>query len=172
MIQRIQSIYLFVAFIALSLMFIFPVVQFSSNRPVPGVPQSLSGAFLDYRIYAFEETADNPATPVKPDYTAIFVENALGIGITMVLVLVTIGLYNNRKMQMTMCWTSVVLMLICVGLVYYKINYVINPDRIVHAGEQIGAGAFSLSVALICTLFARRSIKKDEDLIRSADRIR
>lgn len=172
MIQRIQTLYLLVAFIALSMMFIFPVVTFTSNQPVSGIPQTSQGAFLDYKIYAFEETADNPATPVKPDYSNIFVANALAIGVSILLVLVTVSMFNNRKMQMTMCWLTVCCMLICVGLIYYEVNYIVNPNKIVHTNEQMGIGAFSLSVGLIFTLFARKSIKKDDDLVRSADRIR
>ncbi len=168
MIQRLQTIYLLLAFIALSLMFFFPVVEFNSNQPVPGIPQSMTGAFLNYRVFAFEETADNPSTAVKPDFTTIFLENTLSIGISMVMVIVCIGLFKNRKMQLTMCWAAVVFMLISVALVYLRIN----PDKIMTTHRQIGAGAFSLSAALIFTIFARRNIKKDEDLVRSADRIR
>ena len=160
MIQRIQTIYLLLAFVALGLMFFFPIVEFTSNQPVPGLPHGSTGAYLDYKVYAFEETADNPLTPVKPDFTALFIENTLAIGI--------IGLFNDRKMQKIMCWTAVIFMLICVGLIYYHIN----PEKVATTNRQLGIGAFMLSVALVFTMFARRGIQKDDDLIRSADRIR
>lgn len=168
MIQRIQTIYLLLAFAALGLMFFFPIVEFTSNQPVPGLPHSSTGAYLDYKVYAFEETADNPLTLVKPDFTALFIENTLAIGVSMIILLVAIGLFNNRKMQKILCWTAVVCMLICVGLIYLHIN----PEKVATTNRQLGIGAFMLSVALVFTMFARRGIQKDEDLIRSSDRIR
>jgi len=161
MIQRIQSVYLLLAFISLSLLFLFPVLEYSA-------PDKGTGPVLTHKLYAFEETVDNPVTKTNPDYKTFYTENSLVIVLCMLFVLAAIFFYTKRKRQMAFCWLAILCMLIATVLIYFRIK----PNEVPASLKRLGIGAFPLSVSMLLTVFARRSIKKDEDLIRSADRLR
>ena len=168
MLQRLQTIYFLLSGLSLGLLFLFPVIEFSSNQAEPNIGLREHGSMLNYKVYAFEETADNPSTPTFPDYQVYFIANTLIISTSILLTLLSIALYKNRKIQLLICWIAIICMLISAILIYLKID----PDKIVSVDRHVGIGSFALSVALILTLFARRNIRKDEDLVRSADRLR
>src|ERR1700712_5673179 len=118
MIQRIQTVFLALAFIALALLFLLPIAEFSSTKLSLGdslihLPVTASGSSLNYRIYAFEETADLPATPQKPDYSEFYLINTLALVAGLLLLLICIFLYKNRKRQLLVCWSAVLIMIIC-----------------------------------------------------------
>ncbi len=86
--------------------------------------------------------------------------------ITAALAAVTIFLFRNRMLQKKACLAGQVLIVVWMLYVVY-LHYYGSPDRM----------AISFFVALpvvayILYLLARQGIQHDEDLVRSADRIR
>lgn len=83
-------------------------------------------------------------------------------GLAAALNLVTIFLYRRRPRQMAWCITTAfVIVLAAVPHVYRA------------PGEAVGQWwTYLLPLAFICTLLARTFIKRDDDLVRSMDRLR
>lgn len=89
---------------------------------------------------------------------------ALILGIA-VLSFMTIFLFKNRGLQMKLCILSMVLTIAVAGLIPYEMTQlaaVSNP----------GIGTYGLIIPLLFNFLARKGIKKDDDLVKSVDRIR
>jgi len=88
--------------------------------------------------------------------------------ITMSLSILTIFLYKNRPRQILFCRLNIgvllILMLITIFL-SYQIDHAISLEG------MYGAIGFPFIAIILCT-FAIRAIKRDENLVRSADRFR
>ncbi len=78
---------------------------------------------------------------------------------------VAILLFKNRTLQMKMC--SLILGLTVISGAYIGYQY-FNYEP----GSTIGVAPFFLILPFICSILAKKGIKKDDDLIRSVDRIR
>jgi len=155
MIQRIQSLYLFLI-TALSLFF-------------------LSGSFLNF--------SDKSGSVIKITFTSI-IKSTGGQGfesldrlwplsiisvLIVILSFVTIFFYNKRNVQL---WLSKILTLVICGLililVYY--SYVIITR---YNGRFVpGITMVLLLLILIFSVLAARGIKKDDQLVKSYDRLR
>ncbi len=164
MIQRIQSLlFLFASLCNLGTLF-FPFWQFQNTEKI----ELVSGIQL--------ETTSTQSSAIVAS-TINFLEQPLHTGIfgltvlCSLIILVIIFLYQNRKRQMNLGYVSIVLLLIQIGLMAYftyKGPYSISSED--QGMVQLGF-AFPV-VALVLTWIGIRSVKKDEDLIRSVDRIR
>lgn len=88
--------------------------------------------------------------------------------LTVVVVLlsfVTIFLYNNRVLQLNLGKLNIVLLLGLLGLAGY-LFYTLP------VATSLGLGLVVPVVVFVLILLANRNIKKDEKLVRSADRLR
>lgn len=143
MIQRIQSIFLLLAAAALLGLFGLPFA--STAEPV-----TASALFADQTYNILDHTA----------LTALFI-------IAAVVCLLSIFLFNNRKLQMRLSLLGIFGAL--AGLIVAGILY--SQDA---AGQtaQLGVGFGLPVVSVILTLLAYRNIKKDEKLVKSMDRLR
>ena len=92
----------------------------------------------------------------------------LGLGISF-LALVSIFVYKNRKQQMKLCRIGALLTL--AEIVFIVISYV-NTKEIAQSEPNFGYVIFILPISTLCFLLAAKAIKKDEDLVKSVDRIR
>jgi hypothetical protein len=158
MIQRIQTLYLSLAFIATALLFAFPLAQF----------------FSETGTYMFSITGLKNMVPGEPDafHSMVFLPMiivAVGIGI---LALFTIFQYKKRTLQVKLTsggvFASIALIMgiffLYIPMIEKKINIVPNYlDSI---------GIYLPLVALVFFVMANRAIKRDEKLVRSADRLR
>ncbi len=150
MIQRIQSLYLFISFgLILSLFFIpFAELIDKSGETFLFLYRGLeSGGKMIFVIY-----------PV-----------AILTAIIAFVNLITIFLFKRRMLQIRLIVFNMICMLGLVGLVFYSIH---NQEEALNAvvGYNI-VNAFPL-VAFVFNFMAMRAIRKDENLIRSMDRIR
>ena len=135
MLQRIQTIYLFLAaLVSAGLIFVFDLWK-ENGEPV----------------YAQDE----------PSVLALF-------GLSALLSLVTIFLYKNRKLQFVLGRVNIILNLILLGLfVYWSLN-VSGESKI----SEKGIGMVIPIVSIVLLVLANKAIKKDEDLVKSVDRLR
>lgn len=156
MIQRIQSLYLFLAFVAVMIMFFFPVASFYSD-------------FYTLRLYIYEIqdlTPDN-----EPLFSQFFI---LPLSILVILIgllaVYTVMLFKNRLKQIRITKINIFLnALLIVGI------FVIYPELInrqINADPEYKTGAYFPLVSMIFLILALRGIIKDERLVRSADRLR
>ena len=136
MIQRIQSIYLFVAFI---------------------ITGALPFAFY---LWKFENGS-----------LFYFMQNMLYVilfGLSTSLSLLSILSYKKRQTQFVLNRLNIILNLILLGLfVYRTLN--LSGEALV---SEKGIGMFLPIVAIFLLVLANRAIKKDEDLVKSVDRLR
>ncbi|WP_447637461.1 DUF4293 domain-containing protein [Flavobacterium microcysteis] len=136
MIQRIQTIYLVIAFIIMgNLPFVFPLETSST-----GVKTFAADHLLDISLFT----------------------------LSALLSLITIFLFKNRKLQFVLCRLNIILNLILLGLFVY---HSLSLSGEVATSEK-GIGMFLPIFSIVFLVLANKAIKKDEDLVKSVDRLR
>ena len=131
MIQRIQSIYLLVAVISMSL------ISFKVT------------------VYTLNETLF-----MAQDDTKMFILTIVGA----IFSLLGLFMFKNRKFQMKLIRLTVLIQMIIgvrIFMLFNKFEVVLNNSFL-----------FLMAFTLIALIMAYRGVKKDDDLVRSVDRIR
>ena len=131
MIQRIQSIYLLVAAISMSL------ISFKVT------------------VYTLNETLF-----MAQDDTKMFILTIVGA----IFSLLGLFMFKNRKFQMKLIRLTVLIQMIIgirIFMLFNKFEVVLNNSFL-----------FLMIFTLIALIMAYRAVKKDDDLVRSVDRIR
>lgn len=136
MLQRIQTIYLFIAAL-LSGLLIFFVSLWSNEAGEPVLVQDVLIAF------------------------AMFLGSA-------VLALVSIFLFKNRKLQFVLGRVNILINFFLLGVFVYWSLIVPGEMQI----SEKGIGMFIPVLSIVFLVLANKAIKKDEDLVKSADRFR
>lgn len=151
MIQRVQSVYFLIAAIVVMLPYFFPIASF------------VSGEFI-YQLFACH---------VKSPDADVSMFNVIPMALltfaSFVISVVALFLFKNRKLQMKVGRLGVIVLLSVMGL---EVFYYLSMQTQLATIGQIGFGAAIPLLSLIFVLLAIRGVKKDEALIRSADRIR
>lgn len=80
------------------------------------------------------------------------------------LAFITIFLYNNRRLQLRLCYAGIFLTLVLLTM------YFLEMDNFITGNVALWA-VFYFSI-LACFILAARGILKDEKLIKSLDRLR
>ncbi|WP_291146446.1 DUF4293 domain-containing protein [Flavobacterium sp. UBA7680] len=92
------------------------------------------------------------------------------LGLNTMLTIVSIISYKKRQNQFVMNRLNIILNLILLGLfVYRSLN--LSGDTTTIVSEK-GIGMFLPIVAIVLLVLANKAIKKDEDLVKSVDRLR
>jgi hypothetical protein len=81
---------------------------------------------------------------------------------------VTIFLFNNRKLQFVIGRIVILINLILLGLLIY-LSLTLPGEASV---SEKGVGMFLPILAILLLVLANKAIKKDEDLVKSVDRLR
>ena len=154
MIQRIQSVYLLLAGLVPAFTLTTPLARFWQES---GYYLMTALGFNPYGAPAYTGTPHIP-------YGVL----AFGI-LLIVLPFANIFQYKNRRRQMRICnWTVAGIIAYYVSYICYVVIFAMHTNT----NFQPGICAFFPMLTLIFTLLARYSIKKDEELVRAADRIR
>ena len=136
MIQRIQSIYLALAFgITAILPFIFHLWKLENGETV---------YFMSNILYS------------------------LLFGLSTTLSIVSLISFKKRQQQFVMNRLNIILNLILLGLFVYR-TLTVSGETVV---SEKGIGMFLPIVAIVFLVLANKAIKKDEDLVKSVDRLR
>lgn len=171
MIQRIQTLWLALAVLLSVAAFFFPVAIFEFT-------------YKDAAITTIYKLIPSQSALITPEPAwSLLVGNVL-VGI---ISLITIFLYKNRTLQRKILAFSFLIAVIEIALIYlYQldsglkqvITYLcqgtpeIIPSTIAAAKITYGFASFFPIVQILCFVFALKGIRKDEALVRSADRIR
>lgn len=151
MLQRIQTIYLFLSSILLVLMLFMPIMDFNSGEY----------AFNTLKITQLPETDANYSLTAIPIFILI--------SISTVITIFSIFLFKKRPLQMRFTVFSIILLVsFYLMIAYYR--FIAIDFEIVSTSYSIGL--IIPLIASILNFMANRRIKKDEDLVKSADRIR
>jgi len=136
MIQRIQTLYLFLAaVISAGLIFVF---HLWTNKE--GV-----------KVFALDDYL----------YLGLFLGSAL-------LSLISIFRFKDRKSQFVLGRLNILLNFILLGIFVYQS---LNLSGEINVSEK-GIGMLLPIFSIVCLVLANKAIKKDEDLVKSVDRLR
>ncbi|WP_281226146.1 DUF4293 domain-containing protein [Flavobacterium aquiphilum] len=137
MIQRIQTIYLFLAFLMVGILpFVFPLWTLSDGKD-----------------YYFMQ---------NQFYVILF-------GLSAAVTIYSIISYKKRQTQFVANRLNIVLNLILLGLfVYHSLNLSGEAPVV----SEKGIGMFLPILTIVLLVLANKGIKKDEDLVKSVDRLR
>ncbi|MNQ74577.1 hypothetical protein D3C85_893370 [compost metagenome] len=92
------------------------------------------------------------------------------LGLSTMLTVISIISYKKRQNQFVMGRLNIILNLILLGLfVYRSLNLSGETSNIV---SEKGIGMFLPIVTIVLLVLANKAIKKDEDLVKSVDRLR
>ena len=161
MIQRIQTVYLLLAIFVLALPIWLPYAAFTGEA-----------SLATYDLFGSEFHRPDGSTIVSgPVFLSLIV-----IVISALALLASVFLFKNRKVQLAITYSALFSELVLLG------TYVLTIIQAAQGYEAMGAsvqfsfghalGILSPVLAAILTYLAARNIKKDEKLVRSADRIR
>jgi len=137
MIQRIQTIYLLLAFVITGVLpYFIPLWTMSDGKE-----------------YLFM-------------YSQAFV---VAFSLSTTLSIISIISFKKRQNQFVINRLNIILNLILLGLFVYRS---LNLSGEALAVSEKGIGMFLPIVAIVLLVFANKAIKKDEDLVKSVDRLR
>lgn len=157
MIQRIQSIFLALVFLLGMVLFVSPVLSFTSYENT-------------YVMNAYH-------TINSVDNTVVSKNIGIGAmqGLVALLALVSVFLYKKRQLQIKLCKLNILLVAIQIAAIVLYIDVAkdaISPNAPNDVLIGIKYGAIFPILSLTFLYLSIRFIKKDEDLVRSADRLR
>lgn len=155
MIQRIQTVYLFLVFLFALLFLIFPKGSIDINGVV-------------YTIKSWSiVSADGTEKLDSPSILGIV--SMIIPFIIMVLSIYTTLLFKNRLLQIKLGKINIFLHVILVVSTFFFLDGIKNN----YSGEfTYGVGLVFPLLSMILILMAGKAIRKDEELVRSADRLR
>ena len=137
MIQRIQTIYLLLAFVATAVLpFVFPLWKLENGQ--------------DF-YFMLDQV-----------YIVLF-------GLSTAMTAIAIISYKKRQNQFVLGRLNMILNLILLGLFVYRSLNVSGETVLV---SEKGIGMFLPIIAIVLLVLANKAIKKDEDLVKSVDRLR
>jgi hypothetical protein len=143
MIQRIQTVYLlFTSIISLVIIFVFNLWKSTDNS-----------------VFALD-LLNSDISLLKAIPVLFLISAALAF--------VAIFLFKNRKLQFVIGRLTILINLILLGLLMY-VSLTLPGEAAV---SEKGIGMFVPILAVLLLVLANKAIKKDEDLVKSADRLR
>lgn len=155
MLQRIQSLYMFLGVIVAIVMFFFPIASFGF---IEG--QELQLKFLEFDPYVgYGIKKQILLTPVITNIIAAL------------LLIINIFLYRNRKIQRRILMIIVVINLATLGTAFLAADQISNLSQV--AGKAVyEVGIYLPLLIMILLVLANNGIRKDDKLVKSADRLR
>ena len=84
------------------------------------------------------------------------------------LSIVTIFLFNNRKLQFVLGRLNILTNLFLLGVLVY-LSLTLSGEAAV---SEKGIGMFLPIIIIVLLVIANKAIKRDEDLVKSVDRLR
>jgi hypothetical protein len=167
MIQRIQSVFLLILVIAMVCILFLPLWE--KTNPQTGEQVVLTAFSLLAQPLALPDSASAAAASGLSQNTMAIA----GLAIIIALVaLYEIFQYKNRFTQIKLGLLNSLLLAALLGTIFYYSSYV--GDELVKTTEpgDYQAGFYLPVLGLIVNSLANRFIKRDEDLVRSVDRLR
>ena len=157
MIQRIQTVYLILVAVLMTLAAVLPVAEYFDvaknivyQLDMRGFVQlNPDGTFLS-------AISTNPVTFI--------------FGIILVVTIMTIFKYKNRRQQFRLC--TINFLLILIYTIVLAVVIFVGKNKLVGTELTLKIPAVFSIVALILNYLAMRGIAKDENLVKSMDRLR
>ena len=155
MLHRIQTIPLFFASAALFALFLFPAMQWLSvdgkaqTAKISGIYEHLNGQLVQ---------------------TIPFTLLSIVCVLVAIIPFIIIFFYQNRSLQIKLSYGAIALVLSLSFWLAKSVQKVASITKF--STDNYGIGALLPSLAILFLILAIRGIRKDEKLVRSADRLR
>lgn len=156
MLQRVQSVYLFLVVLFAVLFFFFPLGIFT-----------LDGGSAAIKLIGKNLAVEN----LQADHAVIYRWVLKVVSLLIIfLTLYTIFQFRTRLYQVKLCRFNILFHLVKLVVSFFYLDQL--KDSLDHLPFAYGPAIFFPLASLFLLLLATRSIKKDEALVRAADRIR
>ena len=157
MIQRIQSLWLFLASATLFALFLFPYLQYADLGGM-GRALKVTGAYRGLEGEAVREE--------------FFILQTIATVLLGLFPLYIIFKYRQRKQQVQLILLEIVLLVLFGIWLYVSASTALTDARQFLSAGNVGVGFFLLPISIVFLCMAIGGIRKDERLIKSADRLR
>lgn len=177
MIQRKQSLFLLVAICAMAMCFTFPVVTVTSTSGWGAAVSGELNLIAKTNPYMMDQVANSEAVVMsQKGYVSLWPLTLLTIASALVA-LVALFMYKNRVRQMRVVAVGYLLAVIDFALIFvWAVDaYVAKVTEVLKCTDvnvHYGIGTWLPLVAVVLMFLAQRSIRKDEEKVRAADRLR
>jgi len=158
MIQRIQTVFLFLAFLVTIALFFFPLAGIYSTTAA-------------YKFYVYELRNMVPGEVSIFSFMTTFPLLLLNI-LVGAFSMASIFLYKNRVLQAKIVRIAILTDIILIALVFFVYAKIIETNLFASPDYLNEAGIYFPLISLVFLILANRSIMKDEKLVRSVDRLR
>jgi hypothetical protein len=156
MLQRIQSVYLFLVVIFGVLFFFFPLGLFT-----------LESGSAAIKLIGRNLSPEN----IQAEYAGLFRWTLKGTGLVCIfLAMFTIFQFRSRLYQVKLCRFNILLHLVLLVVSFFYLDQL--KASLSQLSFAYGPSIFFPLASLFLLLLAIRSINRDEALVRAADRIR
>jgi hypothetical protein len=158
MLQRLQTLYLAIVAIACILLFFFPLANYYDE---------IQGNYKFF-LYGIQSMDPEPKVTFSSFFTIPLV---FLVVVSFIFTVSTIFLYKKRLLQIRICTFNVLTNIVLIMVIFFfyatriKTMTLIEPDY-----NYIGIVLPLISLAFL--VLASRAIRKDEALVKSADRLR
>lgn len=129
--------------------------------------------FIPYGIHMESPSASNTIAETDLNAKSTVVLLALTI-VSALFSFFIIFLFNNRKLQMKLCWMAVLIALSVLGYQLFNASQTAMGNKLVVGilGSKIYLGVLVPILSVFFIMLGYTGIKKDEKLIRDSDRLR
>lgn len=158
MIQRIQTVYLFLAAACSVALFFFPVASFLSDL-----------TYQKFYITGLENMA--PGSPAAIASSLVLPLAVVG-AIMAILALAGILTYKNRGLQLKLVTFGILLSVIMIAGIFFLYVPLIEKKLSVVPDYSGSVGIYFPLIALVLFILANRAIRRDDKLVKSLDRLR
>ena len=157
MIQRVQTIFLALAVISGALIFYFPIADYYHEL------------YGNYKLFVTHLQCMDPDPKLS---TSVWFTAPLYLiaGASVLLGIISIFLYKNRVTQLRIVAFNILLNIVLIVLLFIFYSGKIEELTQIIPSYQIGV--FLPLASLVFLILANRFIRKDEALVKSADRLR
>jgi hypothetical protein len=164
MIQRIQTLFLAIAAIAIMLMFFFPFASITEFTDIQS--EILETDYYKMSVMGIEDPSPDTIPQIN---LMVHLPVLVLTSIIFIIIISSILRYKNRKQQMNFVKITFFLNIIMVAGIF------LNYQKLFSSGVisiELEMGAYLPLISLVFLIVANRYILKDEKLIKSVDRLR
>ncbi|MFP4469054.1 MAG: DUF4293 domain-containing protein [Bacteroidales bacterium] len=162
MLQRIQTVFMFLAIVMGVLTFFFPIATYFSET-----------VYFQYFLYEIRNLSPDPFNEMGVVSGGISDWFVLPLALLQVVILalifITIFRYRKRLLQIRLNYLTIFLNVLLVGGIFYASTMLEQESQ---TRPDYGLGGIFPLITIILIFLANNYIRKDERLIRSADRLR
>lgn len=144
MIQRIQSLYLLLVVVVSAIL-----TQFLS-------------------LWKWKETVSYYINDAFSQSNKLVLSITIAFYAVAIMAVVSLFLFKNRKLQFVFNRLNILINLFLVGAIVFLLLTLSGENQI----SEKGIGSFLPIINIVLLVFANKAIKKDEELVKSVDRIR